>query len=173
VRQQWLAWLSLGLGTPFPVLTLSRWPTSMNGFLVQVILVVLALCVSAILLLWSATSIRYHLTAKHLKVTWLGLPVRFLALQDIKHISHRPVFWAERWPSTLFDSRRMLVIRRRGGLFKHFVITPKYPFEFKASLEHARKRSLPGAPGSGASTPTNPHSPLPPSTSSAKAKSPA
>ena len=109
----------------------------MNGFLTQILLVIVIGLLSAGLLLWSAATIRYRVTPTHLRVAWLGLPVRWLRLQDIQHIGHRPVFWAERWPNTLFDSRRMLVIRRRRGLFRHLIITPQYPFEFKASLQQA------------------------------------
>ena len=114
----------------------------MNGFLIQVLVVVLVALFSAGLLFWSAMSIRYRISATHLQVTLFGVPVRSVRLRDIKHIGHRPVFWAERWPSTLFESRRMLVIRRRRGLFRNLVITPQYPFEFKASLEQARNAAL-------------------------------
>ena len=121
----------------------------MNGFLTQVLLAVVVVLSAAGLLLWSAASIRYRVTATHLQVFWLGLPVRWVRLRDIKHIGNRPVFWAERWPNTLWDSRRMLVIRRRHGLFKNLVITPKYPFEFKTTLEQARLAALNSANGSG------------------------
>jgi len=131
----------------------------MNGFLTQVLLVILIVLVSACLLLWSAAGIRYHVTDRHLKVTWLGLPVRWLRLTDIRHISNRPVFWAERWPNTLFDSRRMLVIHRRRSLFKHFVITPKYPYEFKASLERARHAPVASPNGSEVSAEAPPPAP--------------
>src|ERR1051325_11629641 len=115
----------------------------MNGFLVLLNLVIVLS--SAGLLLWSAKGIRYRVTVTHLQVTWLGMPLRWLRLRDIKHIGSRPVFWAERWPNTLFDGRRMLVIHRRRGLFKHFIITPQYPFEFKATLEKARNAALESA----------------------------
>ena len=114
----------------------------MNGFLIQILLFTLGIFAAAGLLLWSATTIRYRVTERHLRISWLGLPLRWVRLENIKHVGNRPVFWAERWPSVLFDSRRMLVIRRRRGLFRNLVITPQYPFEFKAALERASQSKL-------------------------------
>lgn len=128
----------------------------MNGFLIQILLITFGIFAAAGLLLWSATTIRYRVTEHHLRISWLGVPMRWVRLSNIKHVSNRPVFWAERWPSALFDSRRMLVIRRRRGIFKNLVITPQYPFEFKAALEKAsRAQSLKPT----AATPTPHHSP--------------
>jgi len=114
----------------------------MNGFLIQILLFTLGIFAAAGLLLWSAATIRYRVTERHLRISWLGLPLRWVRLENIKHVGNRPVFWAERWPSALFDSHRMLVIRRRRGLFRNLVITPKYPFEFKALLERATQAKL-------------------------------
>jgi hypothetical protein len=111
----------------------------MNGFLIQILLFTLGIFAAAGLLLWSAATIRYRVTEQYLRISWLGVPLRWVRLANIKHVGNRPVFWAERWPSALFDSRRMLVIRRRRGLFRNLVITPQYPFEFKAALERASK----------------------------------
>ena len=111
----------------------------MNGFLIQILLFTLGIFAAAGLLLWSAATIRYRVTKRHLRISWLGLPLRWVPLSSIKHVGNRPVFWAERWPSTLFDSHRMLVIRRRRALFRNLVITPQYPFEFKAALEKASR----------------------------------
>jgi hypothetical protein len=110
----------------------------MNGFQIQILLVVVGVLATAGLLLLSASALTYHVTATHLKVTWLGVPVRRLRLEDIKRVGPRPVVWAERWPNC-FDRGRMLVIRRHTGLFRNFVITPKFPFEFRNSIELARK----------------------------------
>jgi hypothetical protein len=52
------------------------------------------------------------------------------------------VGWTERWPNVLFDNRRTLVIRLRRGLIRNVLITPPYPFEFKATLEQARDAAL-------------------------------
>ena len=111
----------------------------MNGLHLQIFLTVAVVLASAGLLLWSAFTIRYHVTPTHLKITWLGLTVRRIRLDDIKRVGARPVVWAERWPSTLRSNGRLLVIRRRTGWLRHLVITPKYPFEFRNELEQARK----------------------------------
>jgi len=114
----------------------------MNGFLTQILLFTLGIFAAAGLLLWSAATIRYRVTERHLRISWLGLPLRWVRLENIKHVGNRPVLWAERWPSALFDSHRMLVIRRRRGLFRNLVIKPQYPFEFKAALERASQNRL-------------------------------
>lgn len=116
----------------------------MSEFQRQLLLVSLTIFALTGFLIWSVTTIRYHITATKLKVTWLGLPVRWIPLATIKHIGTRPEWWTERWPNVLFDNGRILVIRRRSGLFKNFLITPKYPFQFKASLEQARESVLHG-----------------------------
>jgi hypothetical protein len=113
---------------------------SMSQFQLQILLVGLGVVSTVALALWSATSVRYQITPRHLRVTWLGVPVRWICLTDIKHVSHisqKSVIWAERWPNVLLENRRTLIIRRRRGFLKNFVITPKYPFEFKATLEQA------------------------------------
>ena len=109
----------------------------MNGLHIQIILTVAVVLASAGLLLWSAATIRYHVTPTHLEITWLGLPVRRIRLGDIKRVGTRPVVWAERWPSTLRNNGRLLVIRRRSGWLRSLVLTPKYPFEFRNELEQA------------------------------------
>ena len=111
----------------------------MNGLHLQIILTVAVVLASAGLVLWSASSIRYHVTPTHLKITWLGVPVRRIRLDDIKRVGTRPAVWAERWPSTLRNNGRLLVIRRRSGWLRSLVITPKYPFEFRNELEQARR----------------------------------
>src|SRR5262245_25798340 len=114
----------------------------MSDFQTQILLVGLVVFAATGLLLWSVTSIRYQITTTHLKVTWMGVPVRWLRLEDIKHVRARPVTWAERWPNVLFDNGRTLIIRRHRGLVRNFLITPKYPYEFKATLEQARNNRL-------------------------------
>ena len=106
------------------------------------------------LLLWSATTIRYRIGPRHLKISWLGLPVRRIRLDDIKHISRKRSLWSERWHSTLHPRNRLLVIIRRRGLVKQVSITPKSPYVFKADLERACKGNIthlpePGPHGAG------------------------
>lgn len=97
------------------------------------------ICALVGLVFLAIRSIRYHVTARHLKVSFLGVPVRWVRLDDIRHIGNKPVFWAERWASAPFDLGRLLVIRRKRGLFKNFVITPARPYELRFSLYQAIK----------------------------------
>ena len=110
----------------------------MSGLHLQIYLTLAVVVASAGLLLWSAVTIRYRVTSSHLLITWLWLPVRRIRLDDINRVGTRPVLWAERWPSTLRNNGRLLVIRRRTGWLRNLVITPKYPFEFRNELEQAR-----------------------------------
>jgi len=84
-----------------------------------------------------ASQLRYVLTERHLKVTLFGLCLRRIRLRDIDSVSKRQAHWAEKWYCTLKPSHRMLVIRRRRGWFKDFIITPKNRYVFKAELEQA------------------------------------
>ena len=84
-----------------------------------------------------ASQLRYVLTERHLKVTLFGLCLRRIRLRDIDSVSKRQAHWAEKWYSTLKPSHRMLVIRRRRGWFKDFIITPKNRYVFRAELEQA------------------------------------
>lgn len=137
----------------------------MSPFQLQILFVSLAVVVGTCFLVFSVAAIRYQITARHLRVTWLGVPVRWIRLEDIRHIGTRPVAWAERWPNVLFQTGRTLVIRRRRGLCKNLLITPPYPFEFKATLEQARenlvkekeKAAARGAPGPEGDVPPSGH----------------
>ena len=82
----------------------------------------------------------YVLTRRHLKVTLFGLCLRRIRLADIDSVSKRQAHWAEKWYNTLKPSHRSLVIRRRRGWFKDFVITPKNRYVFKTELEQALAR---------------------------------
>jgi hypothetical protein len=114
----------------------------MSEFQQYILQVALGLLVTTAFLVWSVTTIRYRVTPTKLKITWLGLLVRWIRLDNIKHISTRADFWTERWPNVLFATGRTLVIRRRRGIWRSCLITPKYPFEFKATLEQARDTLL-------------------------------
>jgi hypothetical protein len=87
-----------------------------------------------------ASRIRYVLTGRHLKVTLFGLCLRRIRLADIDGVSKRQAHWAEKWYNTLKPSHRILVIRRRRGWFKNFIITPKNRYVFKAEPEQALAR---------------------------------
>jgi len=102
-----------------------------------VVFVLLGAVVSAGLLGLLASQLRYVLTGHHLKVTLFGLCLRRIRLADIETVSKRQAHWAEKWYNTLKPAHRILVIRRRRGCFKDFIITPKNRYVFKAELEQA------------------------------------
>ena len=91
--------------------------------------------------------LRYAVTEKHLRVTLFGLCLRRVRLSEIERVSKRQSGPAEKWHNTLKPSHRILVIRRRHGLLKEFVITPKNRYVFKAELERAVARLSPAAEG--------------------------
>ncbi len=90
---------------------------------------------------WLVTFIRYGITPRHFKVTLFGFCLRRILLEDIESVTKRhPEGWAENWWNTLHPSHRTLVVRRRGGLIKNIVITPRNRYVFKANLEKAIQR---------------------------------
>ena len=91
----------------------------------------------AAVLFWLRYQFRYQIAPKHLKVTLFGICVRRVALADIESVTKRRSSRAEHWWNTWRPWRRRLVIHRRSGWFKDFVITPKLRYEFKAELEQA------------------------------------
>ncbi|MHB8519919.1 MAG: hypothetical protein ACYDH9_04090 [Limisphaerales bacterium] len=104
------------------------------------------LCLAGALLLcglmfWLRTRIHYRVTDRHVKVVLLGVTLRRVALTDIVCITKRRSGWAENWWSTWRPFRRTLIVRRRSGCRKDFVITPRYRYEFKAELERAVERA--------------------------------
>src|SRR5262245_8376503 len=84
-----------------------------------------------------ASRLRYGLSGRHLKATLFGLCLRRIRLADIECVSKRQAHWAEKWYNTLKPSHRILVIRRRNGWPRDFMITPKNRYVFKAELEQA------------------------------------
>ncbi len=93
-----------------------------------------------VLLLWVPTRLRYRITRRHLEVTLFGLPIRRVRLANIEKVTKRHSRWAEHWWNTWRPFRRRLMICRRRGLCKNFVITPRYRYAFKAELERAMQR---------------------------------
>ena len=90
-----------------------------------------------VLYAWHRFYYDYQITPNALKVTWLGFRVRRLKLSDIESISKRRKFRAENWANTWRPRHRILVLRRRSGLRKDFIITPVYRYEFRNQLETA------------------------------------
>jgi len=99
----------------------------------------LFLPVMAGFIVWLRTQFRYRITSRHLEILLWGLPVRRVALADIDQVAVRHRIWAEQWWNTWHPNRRRLLIRRRRGWCRHFVITPQRRYEFKAELERAMR----------------------------------
>jgi hypothetical protein len=106
----------------------------------KIALVIGGVLVGSTLGVMAVLAINYRVTARYLQVTWLRIPIRSVRLDHIRNIGTTPVFWAERWPNTFSVGNRCLVIRKRGWLFRHLIITPKNPFVFRAELVRARER---------------------------------
>lgn len=102
----------------------------------------LALLVGVFVALGLMTRIRYRVGSRHVKVRLFGLCIRRVALKNIESVSKRPGDgWAERWYCTLRPKHRMLVIRKKRGLFKNFIITPKNRYVFRSNIERAMRRA--------------------------------
>jgi hypothetical protein len=112
----------------------------MSWIWLKIAIVIGGVLVCATLGVLAVLAINYRVTARHLQVTWLRIPIRSVRLDHIRNIGTVPVFWAERWPNTFSVGNRCLVIRKRGWLFRHLVITPKNPFVFRAELVRARDK---------------------------------
>jgi hypothetical protein len=101
------------------------------------------------LLLWLIRQIRYEITPRNLQVTLFGLCLRRLPLAQIETVSkRRSDGWAENWWNTTRPGHRALFIRRRRGLIRNFVITPRNRYMFRAELlravEEEREAARPG-----------------------------
>ncbi len=79
----------------------------------------------------------YRVTRTHLIVTWLGVTVRRVSLADILAVTKRQKGKAEKWCNTWRTRHRRLVVRRKTGWFKEFVISPAYRYEFRNRLQLA------------------------------------
>jgi hypothetical protein len=91
----------------------------------------------AIAYAWHRFFYDYEITEEFLRVTWLGIGVRRLRLRNIDSVSKRRKFTSENWSNTWRPRHRILVIRKRSGLRKDFVITPAYRYKFRNQLESA------------------------------------
>src|SRR5436309_3490386 len=101
------------------------------------VLTLLGLVATGGLFILLALQLRYSITARHLKVMLFGLCIRRIKISDIEYVSKRQTSRAEKWFNTLHPAHRVLVIHRRRGWFKDFVITPKNRYVCKAELERA------------------------------------
>ncbi len=83
----------------------------------------------------------YQITEDALRVTWLGIPVRRVRLTQIDSISKRRKGYSENWANTWRPRHRILVIRKKSGIWKGVVITPEYRYEFRQQLQAAMDRA--------------------------------
>ena len=104
------------------------------------LLIVKAMLVSAVALTFLATvgTIVYRITPTALEVLILGRVIRRLPLADIVEVHRRGALIHENWSSLKFWNS--VTIRRRNGLFKHFVISPDDPDAFVVRLQDAVRR---------------------------------
>ena len=107
---------------------------------------IVAISAVAALVLWMLSLIRYTVSAPFLKITWCGLVLRRIRLDDIKFISTKPVLCAERWCNTVHTANRLLVIHRHSGWCRNLIITPRNRFVLRAELLSGRKGISPLAP---------------------------
>jgi hypothetical protein len=100
-----------------------------------------------VLILWMTTRLQYRIGSQHLKILLFGIPLRKIALADIKRISkRRPSRAAEYWYNTLQPGHRLLAIQRNSGLRKFVVISPRNRYIFLADLQKAIQRLNPETP---------------------------
>jgi len=97
-----------------------------------------------VLLVASTAAIRYRIFDGCVKITWLLFTLRRIPLDDIKYVSTKPVWYAEKWYNTAVLRHRRLTIYRKDGLSRPISISPRNPFVFKAELDQAMARLSPG-----------------------------
>ncbi len=104
------------------------------------LIIVQAMLVSAVVLAFLATvgTITYRITQTGLEVLILGRIVRRLPLADIEEVHRRGALIHENWSSLKFWNS--VTIRKRRGLFRHFVISPDDPDGFVLRLQEAVRR---------------------------------
>ena len=92
---------------------------------------------------WASAKQRmgYQIGRTALRVKLGRLTLRRIGFTDIDRVSkpHNELRWVEteNWRNTFGDSRRLLVIHRKSGWFRRFVITPKHRYEFRRQLRAA------------------------------------
>jgi hypothetical protein len=69
----------------------------------------------------------------HVCVRFYGYSARKIALSDIEWAAQDWCFWNEHWTNTV-DPKKMVLLRRRTGWFKNFLISPPSPPEFLRQL---------------------------------------
>jgi hypothetical protein len=105
------------------------------------VFIALGLLLATFLFVWLVSRLRYRIGSRHVKVILFGITLRRVALGNIDAVSKRQGDgWAEHWWSTFRPKHRLLVLRRKRGLIRNFVITPKNRYIFRTDLERAIQR---------------------------------
>lgn len=90
---------------------------------------------------WVATQVRYRVSRHCVRILLFGVCLRRLDFEEIESVSkRRPEGWTENWSNTFQSSHRVLVLRRRKGLRRCIIITPKNRYILKAAIEKAIQR---------------------------------
>jgi hypothetical protein len=111
------------------------------------VFVALGLLLATFLFVWLIGRLRYEITPQHVKICLFGICLRRMRLSNIASVSKRRIDgWAENWWSTLRPNHRILVLRKKRGLFRNLVVTPRNRYVFKADLEQAIQASETTAP---------------------------
>ncbi len=110
-------------------------PSEMEVFL-YLLPLILALIFPVLLvhaIFWGMT---FTVDEGHMRVRIYGFTARKVALADIEWAAHDWVFWNEHWTNTV-NPKKLVLLRRRTGWFKNFVISPPSPPDFLRDLaEH-------------------------------------
>lgn len=80
----------------------------------------------------------FTVDAAHVRVRFYGWTARKVALTDLEFAARDWAFWNEHWTNAV-DPRRLILLRRRTGLFRNFLISPPDPAAF---LEELRTRGV-------------------------------
>lgn len=86
-------------------------------------------------LLAAIPQISYKIRRAQLQICFLRVPVRRVYLTQIMKISKHRVPMAEKWPNTLFPSKRILFIQINPKSPRWIMITPEQRYVFKARLK--------------------------------------
>jgi len=78
----------------------------------------------------------FTVDAAHVRVRAYGWTVRQVALTDIEYAARDWAFWNEHWTNTV-NPRRLVLLRRRSGLFRNFLLSPAEPAAFLEELRAA------------------------------------
>ena len=76
---------------------------------------------------------KFTVDAGHVRVRVYGWTVRKVALSDIEYAARDWVFWNEHWTNSI-SPKRLVLLRRRTGMVRNFLISPPSPQEFLKEL---------------------------------------